>query len=111
MSIYLDRVFVLNLAVDYLLLLAAAKLAGTPLRRLRFLLCSAGGGLYASAIFLPGLIWLSHPVCKIAVGAGMAWIAFGRERHIIKLIGLFFLLSGALAGIVLAVLRGMPFWL
>lgn len=103
MSIYLDRVFVLNLAVDYLLLLAAAKLAGTPLRRLRFLLCSAGGGLYASAIFLPGLIWLSHPVCKIAVGAGMAWIAFGRERHIIKLIGLFFLLSGALAGIVLAV--------
>ena len=36
MSIYIDRVFVLNLAVDYLLLMAVARLAGTPLRRLRF---------------------------------------------------------------------------
>lgn len=36
MCIYIDRVFALNLAVDYLLLLTAARLAGTPLRRLRF---------------------------------------------------------------------------
>ena len=47
MCIYIDRVFALNLAVDYLLLLTAARLAGTPLRRLRFLLCGAAGGLYA----------------------------------------------------------------
>ena len=37
MRIYIDRVFLLNLAVDYLLLLAAARLAGIPLRRLRLL--------------------------------------------------------------------------
>ena len=49
MCIYIDRVFALNLAVDYLLLLTAARLAGTPLRRLRFLLCGAAGGLYATA--------------------------------------------------------------
>ena len=35
MTVYIDRVFVLNLLVDYLLLLAAARLAGAPLRRLR----------------------------------------------------------------------------
>lgn len=103
MSIYIDRVFVLNLAVDYLLLMAVARLAGTPLRRLRFLLCGAGGGLYAAAVFFPSLTWLAHPACKLAVGAGMAWAAFGRERHKMKLIGLFFLLSGALAGVILAV--------
>lgn len=102
MSIYIDRVFVLNLAVDYLLLLASARLAGTPLRRLRFLLCGAGGGLYAAAVFLPGLTWLAHPLWKAAAGAAMAWAAFGRERHTLKLIGLFFLLSGALAGVILA---------
>ena len=59
MCIYIDRVFALNLAVDYLLLLTAARLAGTPLRRLRFLLCGAAGGLYAIAVFLPG--WPIRP--------------------------------------------------
>ena len=103
MSIYIDRVFVLNLAVDYLLLLAAARLAGTPLRRVRFLLCGGFGGLYAAAVFLPGLAWLAHPLCKLAAGAGMAGAAFWRERHRWKLMGLFFLLSGALAGVILAV--------
>lgn len=53
--IYIDRVFALNLALDYMLLLICARLAGTPLRRLRFLLCAAGGALYAAAVFLPGL--------------------------------------------------------
>ena len=34
MVVYLDRVFLLNLLVDYLLLLAAAQLSGRMLRRL-----------------------------------------------------------------------------
>ena len=38
--VYIDSLFLLNLIVDYLLLLGAARLAGEPLRRLRFL---AGG--------------------------------------------------------------------
>ena len=33
--IYLDTLFLLNALVDYLLLLAAARLAGEPLRRVR----------------------------------------------------------------------------
>ena len=40
--IYLDTLFLLNALVDYLLLLAAARLAGEPLRRVRFAL---GAGL------------------------------------------------------------------
>lgn len=103
MTVYIDRVFLLNLAVDYLLLLATARLAGTPLRRLRFLLCGAGGGLYAAGVFLPGAEWLAGPACKIAAGTAMALAAFARERHRGKLMGLFFLLSGALAGVILAV--------
>ena len=40
--IYVDTLFLLNALVDYLLLLAAARLAGEPLRRVRFAL--GGGG-------------------------------------------------------------------
>lgn len=56
--VYLDRVFLLNLLVDYLLLLTTAQLAGIPLRRGRLALCAAVGALYAGAVFLPGLSWL-----------------------------------------------------
>ena len=57
--VYLDRVLLLNLLVDYLLLLTTAQLAGIPLRRGRLALCAAVGALYAGAVFLPGLSWLS----------------------------------------------------
>ena len=48
--VYLDRVVLLNLAVDYLLLLATARLAGLPLRRGRLGLCAALGAAYAAAV-------------------------------------------------------------
>ena len=57
--VYVDRVFLLNLAVDYLLLMTTATLAGTPLRRLRFGICAALGGIYAVCVFLLPL--LAHP--------------------------------------------------
>ena len=102
MTVYIDRVFVLNLLVDYLLLLAAARLAGAPLRRLRFALCACLGGGYAVAVLLPGLSVLGAWWCRAAVGLGMALLAFRRERSCLRLTALFFLLSGALAGLILA---------
>lgn len=45
--VYLDRVLLLNLLVDYLLLLTTAQLAGIPLREGRLALCAAVGALYA----------------------------------------------------------------
>ena len=59
--IYIDTLFLLNTLVDYLLLLASAKVAGEPLRRGRFALGAVLGGLYACAIFLPGMGFLSRP--------------------------------------------------
>ena len=64
--VYIDRVAVLNLMVDYLLLMTTATLAGTPLRRLRFGLCAVGGSAYAVAVFL--LPVLAHPLCRIGAG-------------------------------------------
>ena len=98
--VYIDRVAVLNLMVDYLLLMTTATLAGTPLRRLRFGLCAVGGSAYAVAVFL--LPVLAHPLCRIGAGIVMALCAFGEEVRPWRLTALFFLLSGALAGLLLA---------
>lgn len=106
--IYIDRVAALNLAVDYLLLLTTATLAGTPLRRLRFGLGAAIGAAYAVlALVLPPL---SHPLCKLGAGALMALCAFRREVRPWRLAALFGLLSGGLAGVLLALegLGGAP---
>lgn len=106
--IYIDRVAALNLAVDYLLLLTTATLAGTPLRRLRFGLGAAIGAAYAVlALVLPPL---SHPLCKLCAGALMALCAFRREVRPWRLAALFGLLSGGLAGVLLALegLGGAP---
>lgn len=99
--VYLDRVVLLNLAVDYLLLLATARLAGLPLRRGRLALAAALGALYAAAVFLPGCRMLAHPACRLAAGVAVCRLAWRRERRPWRLTALFFLLSGALAGLLL----------
>lgn len=101
--IYIDRVFALNLVLDYMLLLICARLAGTPLRRLRFLLCAAGGAFYAAAVFLPGCAALNGPVFRLLAGLAMSLAAFWCEVRRWRLTALFFLVSGALAGLLLAV--------
>ena len=42
--VYLDRVFLLNSVVDYLLFLCAARLCGFPLHRRRLIFCAVLGG-------------------------------------------------------------------
>jgi len=107
--VYLDRVLALNLAVDYLLLMTTATLAGTPLRRLRFGICAACGAVYAAAVFL--LPVLTHPLCRVGAGTVMALLAFRREVRPWRLTALFWLLSGGLAGLLLALglLVGSPY--
>jgi stage II sporulation protein GA (sporulation sigma-E factor processing peptidase) len=100
--VYIDSVFVLNALADYLLVYAAAQLAGTRLRRLRFLLAALLGGAYAVAVFLPGLGWLSTPPVKVAAGVLMALAAYGGEPRFLRLTLLLFLVSCGFAGCVLA---------
>ena len=97
--VYLDRVWVLNTAIDYLLLLGTARLSGLPLRRGWLLLWAALGGAYAVSVFLPGMTLLGHPLCRLATGLIMALGAFRRRW---RQAALFFLLAGGLAGVVLA---------
>ena len=100
--VYLDVLFLLNLVVDYLLLLAAAHITGESVSRLRIGLGALLGGGYAGAIFLPGLMWLSHPVCKVSVGVVMTLIAFGASRRLLRLTLVFFAVSAAMGGVIFA---------
>lgn len=100
--VYVDSVFVLNAMVDYLLLLSTAQLAGTRLRRFRFLLAALLGGIYAVAVFLPGCECLALPPAKFAAGLLMAMVAYSGEPRFIRLVLLLLLLSCGFAGCVLA---------
>ncbi len=100
--VYVDSVFVLNALMDYLLVLSAARLAGIPLRRGRYLLAGLLGGAYAVAVFLPGLGFLAATPVKLAAGVLLALTAYGGEEKLLRLTLLLFAVSCALAGCVLA---------
>ncbi len=100
--VYVDLLFLLNLAANYLLLLGAGRMAGVALYRVRIGLGAAAGAFYAVLLFLPGLGWLAAWPCRIACGVGMAAVAYGGERHLLRPTVLFFGASAGLAGAVLA---------
>ena len=101
--IYVDTLFLLNGLIDYLLLLGAARLAGEPLRRLRSPAGAVPGGLYAVALFLPGLGFLAHPLCRLACALLMLLAAYGGSRRLVRQGVIFLALSCALGGGVLAI--------
>lgn len=71
------------------------------MRRGRYLLGALLGGIYASAVFLPGLSFLAQTPAKLAAGVLLALTAFGGEEKLARLTLLFFALSCAMAGCVL----------
>jgi hypothetical protein len=76
--VYADEVFLVNAILDYVLLLAAAKLCGTAARRWRLALAAALGGVYAAlAAIFP--FW-GNALCKAGVGVGLAAVSFGVRR-------------------------------
>ncbi len=99
--VYVDMLFLLNLIANYLLLLAAGRMAGAPLCRWRIGLGATTGALYAVLVFLPGLAWLAHWPCKLVSGVLMALIAYGGEQELLRVTILFFGASAGLAGAVL----------
>lgn len=101
--VYLDSLFVLNATMDYLLLLASARIAGEPLYRLRMALAALLGGGYAVAIFLPGMGFLSGAVYKVGTAILMVLIGLGASRRLLRQIVIFFALACAFGGGILAI--------
>ena len=101
--VYLDTLFLLNTIMDYLLLLAAARLAGEPLRRVRMGVGAALGGAYAGAAVLPGFGFLSRPLWQLGCALAMVLVGLGASRRLLRQTVIFFALAFAFGGGILAV--------
>lgn len=102
--VYLDVLAGVNLAMDYVLLAATARLSGTYCTRLRLLWGAALGAAYAVLSCLPGLEWLGLLPVKAAVGFVLVRACFGARKpaELVRLTLLFCLISCAVAGGALA---------
>ena len=102
-TIYIDRLFILNLIIDYLILLGSARVCGLMLRRWRYFLAAVFGALFAAMSVIPGFGFLTLLPLKLAAGIIMAVIAFGKEERILRCTLVFFAVSSLFGGAVWAI--------
>ena len=106
-TIYLDRLFALNLIIDYLLLTGTARVCALKLRRRRYALAAVFGALYAVLSVMPQGAFLSAAAVKLSAGIFMALIAFGSEKRFFRCATVLFAVSALFGGAVWAIsLRG-----
>ncbi len=101
-TVYADEMFLLNLIINYFIILATAKLCALPLKRLRFALSATVGALYSVSLLFASLQFLASPILKLALGFLMTIIAFGVEIKLIKPFLAFLAVSAAFGGAVFA---------
>ena len=105
MTVYVDVLFLLNSAINTLLLLGSGQLGGAPVRPWRAAAGAALGGAYAVACVLPDCSFLAAWPWKLLVSAAMALCAFGAARRTVKLWGVFLALSAAFGGVILVLVQ------
>jgi stage II sporulation protein GA (sporulation sigma-E factor processing peptidase) len=103
--VYVDVLFMTNLAVNYLLLVLTARLGGIYAGRLRILCGAALGALCAVALYFPALPGLLAFGTKAVLCAAIVAVAFRREGRgaWLRLCLIFLAVSFAFAGGVMAV--------
>lgn len=100
-TVYADDMFVLNLLIDYFLLLATAKLCALPLQRKRFLAAAGLGALYAVLLLFPRFQpLLATPAAKLGTGLLITLSAYGTAPGIARPYIVFLLVSAAFGGAV-----------
>lgn len=102
MAVYVDALFVINLVIDYIALLVSAKICAAAAPRLRLLAAAVLGALYAVAAVLPFGAVLDNPFLKLAAGALMVVAAFAGQPRLLRLTLVFFAVSAAFGGAVMA---------
>ena len=101
MTVYLDELFLLNAALNYLLLLGSARLGGGVIRHGRLALAAVLGGVYAAAALWPPLAFFRALGMKAMALALMLLTAFGPARRTVRLGALFLALAFCLGGVTL----------
>lgn len=104
--IYADEIFLKNLIIDYVLLIVTARISGIRVGRWRVLIAAAGGGLYGVAASIWGSGFLDHPLMKLAAGTVLVLAVFGSSGRLLRVLLVFFGVSAAFAGAVIAAAGG-----
>ena len=105
--IYLDSLFFLNLAINYLILLATAKIAAVQISRWRIGLGALLGAGYAVLAIFPQFGFLATIPMTLVSGALMALTVFGGKQGFLRLLVIFFAVSAAFGGAVYAIALGL----
>ena len=86
--------------MDGATLLAAARLGGVQVRKMRLIFSAALGGGYA----VLGAVWpvLTLAPLRLLAGLSLCMIAFGRERHLARLCVLYGVVAASFAGLAAA---------
>ena len=100
MVVYLDVLFAVNALMDGATLLAAARLGGVQVRKMRLIFSAVLGGGYA----VLGAVWpvLTLAPLRLLAGLGLCMVAFGRERHLARLCALYGVVAASFAGLAAA---------
>ena len=108
--IYVDSLFLINIVINYLILLATGRINSFRLRRGRYALGAALGAAYSVLVVVPGFEFLAVPLMKAVVAGLMLLISFGGEERLLRAGVVFLMVSAAFGGAVYAVsmLGGMP---
>ena len=99
-TVYADVLFFLNFIIDYLLLFLTARITASLFSRLRLLLTSLAGALYAVLCFVPHFLFLTYLPTKLIFSFALIFFAFG-NRNFLRTYLTFFAVSAAFAGICL----------
>lgn len=102
MVIYLDLVFLLNSTADAFALYVTSRLSGLALRPARVLIASLLGGVYGVVCSVPSFCSIGSIVPQILVAAVLVWVVFGIHTIYLRLCLLFFVLSCAMGGVLIA---------
>ena len=106
MTIYLDLVMLVNFLVDILLLIAADRLCGYPVKWGRIAASAGMGAVYAAACMLPGFRFLGSSFWRLVVLVLMSGVAYGWNKSMLRRSAIFVFLSMALGGIALGLGNG-----
>lgn len=103
--IYIDVLIAINLIVNFFLLLAATRLCGRILKRIRILLGASIGAIYSLIILLPDIPWPVQTIFRAGVCILMMFAAEGTVKlsNLIRDSFVFFIVSFIFAGFALAV--------
>lgn len=102
--IYADILLVINLAVDYLLLFATARIAGLRFERLKGLFGAVIGALYSLVIFFD-FSRIVFAATKFIVSAVMLLVAFGKRKpgDFFRLILIFYICGFIFSGFMMLI--------